>query len=119
MNAQLISIEDDEWGDAVISMAGVEIIAMDSLGYGTSDQPYPMVGQFFEPCFTCLFDDSEPIDWLSLFGGNPLQEQRLEPKGNWSYRAYGKLVASDSPDDNLLADCGGGADSSSDRCLRK
>lgn len=107
MNARLISVEDDEGGAAVISIEGVEVTAMDCLGYGTLDQPYPKVGQIFEPRFTCLFDDSEPTDWLTVFGGNPLEEQRLEPTGTWSYRAYGKLVANDSPDDDLLADCGG------------
>lgn len=107
MIAQLISVEDDESGAAVIAIGGVEVVAMDCLGYGTSNQPYPKVGQVFEPRFTCLFDDGKPTDWLTVFGGNPLEEQKLEPTGIWSYRAYGKLVPNESPDGDLLADCGG------------
>jgi hypothetical protein len=107
MKAQLVSIEEDEGGLAVVSFAGVEISAMDCLGYGESEQSYPMVDQLFEPRFTCLFDDDDPVDWNSLFNGNPFEEQRLKSTGIWSYRAFGKLVAGDSPEQNLLADCGG------------
>jgi len=42
-----------------------------------------------------------------VFGGNALEEQKLEPTGIWSYRAYGKLVPNESADGDLLADCGG------------
>jgi len=107
VNALLISVEDDEGGAAVIEIGGIEVTVMDCLGYGTSKQPYPKVGAVFEARFTCLFDDGTPTDWLTVFGGNPQQQQRLEPTGIWSYRAYGKLVSGSNPDDGLLADCGG------------
>lgn len=107
MKARLVSIEEDEGSAAVISFDGVEVTAMDCLGYGKSAQSYPTVGQIFEPRLTCLFDDDDPVDWNSLFGGNPFEEQRLESTGTWSYRAYGKLVAADGTDQNFLADCGG------------
>lgn len=107
MKVRLISIEEDEGGAAVVSFGGVEVSAMDCLGYGNSVQPFPMVGQLFEPLFTCLFDDDDPVDWKSLFDGNPFEEQRLESTGTWSYRAFGKLVAGDGADQHLIAACGG------------
>jgi hypothetical protein len=107
MKARLITVEDEEGGTAVIAIDGVELTAMDCLGYGTSDQPYPKVGDYFKPYFTCLFDDNESVDWKAVFEANPFEEQRLESIGTWSYRAYGKLVQNDGPDEYLFADCGG------------
>ena len=60
----------------MISFDGVEVTAMDCLGYGKSAQSYPTVGQIFEPRFTCLFDDDDPVDWNSLFGVNRHQFPR-------------------------------------------
>ncbi len=104
MLAQLIGVEDDEGGLAVLSVNGVEINAMDCLGYGNSSAPYPKVGDMFSPEFSCLFDDD--ASWNSVFQGNPNNEQRLESTGLWSYRALGRLVAIDSSGTQATADCG-------------
>lgn len=104
MLAKLISVEEDEGGVAVVSLNGIEISAMDCLGYGNSTALLPRVGEEFAPEFFCLFDDFTTLD--TVFQGNPEHQQKLEPTGLWSYRAYGKIVATDNSEAEAMVDCG-------------
>lgn len=104
VKALLISIEDDESGVVLMSIGGAEIAAMNYLGY---KGPYPEVGTFFQPSFTCLFDDDVDENWDSVFNGNPHRQQALERTGLWSYRALGQVVSIETADHAALADCGG------------
>ncbi|MDM5176790.1 hypothetical protein PO883_06215 [Massilia sp. DJPM01] len=107
MNAQLISVEDDETGTALMLIGGVEIAAMSCLWYGSACVACPTLGELFNPTFSCLFDESDHADWASVFAGNPAQEMRLHRTGLWSYRALGRIVAIEGPEHAALADCGG------------
>lgn len=104
MRAKLISTEGDEGGLAVLLVNGVEIQAMDCLGYATSNAPVPLVGQEFEPKFTCLFSDNET--WKDVFQGNPDQLKKLVTTGLWSYRAYGQIVTPGGNDEEVEVECG-------------
>ena len=90
MYAQLVSTENEEGGLVVLLMSGEQVTAMDCLGYGSSDQRNPEVGENFVPKFTCLFDDEE--SWSDIFEGNKEEAVRLTRTGTWSYRVFGKVV---------------------------
>lgn len=105
--AKLISIDEDEGGLALLLINGVEIGAMNCLGYGICDTPYPTIGSFFEPKFSCLFDENLDVDWHTVFEGNPDQEKRMHRIGVWSYRALGRIVEIEVDSYTALADCGG------------
>lgn len=104
MYAQLVSTENEEGGLVVLLMSGEQVTAMDCLGYGSSDQRNPEVGENFVPKFTCLFDDEE--SWCDIFEGNKEEAVRLTRTGTWSYRVFGKVVAVDGPKTEASIDCG-------------
>ena len=87
-----------------MDLDGFQLKAMDHLGYGRSDQPYPKVGDEFVPVFSCEF--SEADSWVSVFAGNPEQRSELVSTGLWSYRALGELVSVDDGDRVAVAKCG-------------
>lgn len=104
MRACLISSEADEGGVVTLAVAGVQIAAMDHLGYGASKQAVPRIGDEFAVSFSCLFPDD--VSWDEVFSGNPDGRSELVPAGLWSYLAFGRLVAVDDGSGSATARCG-------------
>jgi hypothetical protein len=104
MLARVISLEADEGGVVTLSIDGVQIAAMNHLGYGASSQAVPSVGDEFVVSFSCLFPDD--VSWGSVFSDNPSGRSELVRTGLWSYRAFGTLVAIDARGLGAIAKCG-------------
>lgn len=104
MRACVISSEADEGGVVTLAIGGVQIVAMDHLGYGASNQAIPRIGDEFAVSFSCLFPDD--VSWDEVFSGNPGGRSELVPAGLWSYLAFGSLVAVDDDSGSAIARCG-------------
>lgn len=104
MRACVISSEADEGGVVTLAIGGVQIAAMDHLGYGASKQAIPRTGDEFAVSFSCLFPDD--VSWDEVFSGNPDGRSELVPAGLWSYLAFGRLVAVDDGSGSAIARCG-------------
>jgi hypothetical protein len=79
MRASVISSEADEGGVVTLAIGGVQITAMDHLGYGVSKQAVPRIGDEFAVSFSCLFPDD--VSWDDVFSGNPDGRSELVPAG--------------------------------------
>lgn len=104
MQARVISSEADEGGVVTLAIGGTQIAAMDHLGYGSSVQALPKVGDDFVVSFSCLFADD--VSWKDVFSGNPDGRSELVPTGIWSYLAFGTLAAVDGGSGEAVARCG-------------
>jgi hypothetical protein len=104
MNAKLIDTDGEEGGVVVLSIGGIELRAMNCLGYGQSSQRCPKTGEEFRATFSC--QPNGETTWESFFGGNPHREQKLESTGQWSYKVYGKLVSAETSSNEAQVDCG-------------
>ena len=104
MQVVLVSDDGEEAGLVELKIHNTIFSAMNCLGYGESSQPCPVVGDTFEPEFTCLYDDD--VNWNSMLMGNPQEKMNLVKTGLWSYQVFGKVVSVSNSGDECMVDCG-------------
>lgn len=87
---------DGDFLEARIRVDDQDISVMDSFG---GDKITP--GEEFDiEIYAGLYNDED--SWEGIFEGNPNNEKKLEPLGNWRYKIYG-IVSSINP---VLVDVG-------------
>jgi len=98
MKAIIRQLSDGEGLSCHLQIAGTTLEVMDRIG---CEAPFMNVGDSIDVELEIGAEDEDET-WEQIFSGNPDKRKELKHLGEWSYLAYGEIIAV-SP---VVVDCG-------------